>query len=235
MNVHYLYSLVAVVVLGLIAYVGAGAAGLQAVFGIFIPYLALVVFLAGFINKVLCWAKSPVPFRIPSTCGQQQSMDWIKQNKFDNPSTLFGVIGRMFLEIVAFRSLFRNTRMKSKEDGRITYQLEIFLWVGALAFHYAFAAVVVRHLRFFMEPVPAPIKWIEAVDAFFQFGLPVVYLSGVVLLAAVVYLALRRIFIPMVRYISLANDFFGKVVVDLPILPLRCAQKLARKKWRRTF
>jgi nitrate reductase gamma subunit len=98
--------------------------------------------------------------------------------------------------------------MKSKSDGRITYQWEIFLWIGALAFHYAFATVLVRHLRFFMEPVPAPIKLLEAVDAFFQFGLPVVYLSGVVLLVAVAYLALRRIFIPMVRYISLANDFF---------------------------
>jgi nitrate reductase gamma subunit len=68
--------------------------------------------------------------------------------------------------------------------------------------------VLVRHLRFFLEPVPAPIKLLESVDAFFQFGLPVVYLSGVVLLIAVAYLALRRVFIPMVRYISLANDFF---------------------------
>jgi nitrate reductase gamma subunit len=114
----------------------------------------------------------------------------------------------MFLEIVAFRSLFRNTRMTTKPDGRIAYQWEIFLWLGALAFHYAFAVVVLRHLRFFLEPVPAPIKLLETVDAFFQFGLPVVYLSGVVLLIAVAYLALRRVFIPMVRYISLANDFF---------------------------
>ena len=114
----------------------------------------------------------------------------------------------MFLEIVTFRSLFRNTRMKTKADGRITYQLEIFLWLGALAFHYAFAAVLVRHLRFFMETLPLPIKLIEKVDSFFQFGLPVVYLSGLVLAAAVLYLALRRIFIPTVRYISLANDFF---------------------------
>jgi len=92
MNVNYLYSLLAVVVLGLVAYVGAGTAGLQGVFGIFIPYLAVVIFIAGFIHRVLDWAKSPVPFRIPTTCGQQQSLDWFEQNKIDNPSTMFGVI-----------------------------------------------------------------------------------------------------------------------------------------------
>ena len=116
MNVNYLSSLLAVVVLGLIAYVGAGAAGLQGVFGIFIPYLAVVIFIAGFVNRVLGWAKSPVPFRIPTTSGQQQSLDWIKQNKIDNPSTMFGVIARMFLEIVLFRSLFKNTRTEIVGD-----------------------------------------------------------------------------------------------------------------------
>ena len=58
---------------------------------------------------------------------------------------------------------------------------------------------------------------VEKVDSFFrieilydaiQFGLPGVYISGVVLLVAVLYLVLRRIFIPNVRYISLASDFF---------------------------
>ncbi|MDD2603255.1 MAG: sulfate reduction electron transfer complex DsrMKJOP subunit DsrM [Desulfobacterales bacterium] len=208
MNVKYMYSFLAVIVLFLIAYVGTEAVGLQWLFGVLIPYVALAVFLVGFIRRVMGWARSAVPFRIPTTCGQQRTLPWIRPNRIDNPSTTGGVIARMFLEIVAFRSLFRNTRMKAKADGRITYQWEIFLWVGALAFHYAFAVVLARHLRFFLEPVPAPIKLLETVDAFFQFGLPVVYLSGVVLLIAVAYLALRRIFIPMVRYISLANDFF---------------------------
>ncbi|MEZ4603185.1 MAG: hypothetical protein R2861_07215 [Desulfobacterales bacterium] len=100
MNASYLYSLLAVVVLGLVAYLGAGAAGLQGVFGIFIPYLAVVIFIAGFIYRMMDWAKSPVPFRIPTTCGQQQSLDWIKQNKIDNPSTLPGVLARMFLKLL---------------------------------------------------------------------------------------------------------------------------------------
>jgi len=123
----------------------------------------------------------------------------------------------MFLEIVLFRSLFRNTRLKMKAGPKITYNLEIFLWVGALAFHYAFLTVLLRHLRFFTEPVPILIQLLETVDSFFrieilydinQFGLPGVYISGLVLLAAVTYLFLRRVFIPNVKYISLAADFF---------------------------
>ena len=208
MNVKYMYSFLAVIVLFLIAYVGTEAVGLQWFFGVLIPYAALLVFVIGFGRRVMSWARSAVPFQIPTTCGQQKTLPWIRPNSIANPTTTGAVVLRMFLEIVTFRSLFRNTRMTAKGDGRITYQLEIFLWLGALAFHYAFAAVLVRHLRFFMEPLPLPIKLIEAVDSFFQFGLPVVYLSGVVLAAAVLYLALRRIFIPTVRYISLANDFF---------------------------
>ena len=63
-------------------------------------------------------------------------------------------------------------------------------------------------MRFFTEPVPVLVQWLEMLDAFFQFGLPVVYLSGLVLLAAVVYLFLRRVFLPHLQYISLAADFF---------------------------
>jgi nitrate reductase gamma subunit len=123
----------------------------------------------------------------------------------------------MFLEIVCFRSLFRNTRLKLKDGPKIIYSHEIFLWVGALAFHYAFLTVLLRHLRFFTEPVLLPIQLLENLDSFFrievmydiaQVGVPGVYLSGLVLLAAVTYLFLRRVFIAHVRYISLASDFF---------------------------
>jgi nitrate reductase gamma subunit len=149
-----------------------------------------------------------VPFRITTTCGQQVSQPGFKQAKIDNPSTTWGVVVRMFFEIVTFRSLFRNTRMKVKSDGRITYSLEIFLWLAALAFHYAFLTVIIRHMRFFLEPVPVALQWLENLDSFFQFGLPVVYLSGIVLLAAVAYLFARRLYIPQVRLISQASDFF---------------------------
>lgn len=212
MNVNYLYSLLAVVVLGLFAYVGAGAEWLQGVFGIFIPYLAVVIFIAGFANRVMDWAKSPVPFRIPTTSGQQQSLDWIKQNKIDNPSTLFGVIVRMFLEVVLFRSLFKNTRTELVGD-RISYKWVVWLWLFAILFHYSFLAVVVRHLRFFLEPVPFFVSMIEQVDGILQVGLPGVFISGVTLLAGATLLLLRRILIPKVNYISRAADYFPLLLI----------------------
>ena len=216
MNSRYMFSLIAVIVLFLIAWAGA-AVGLQFVFGIIIPYLALITFLVGLAYKVVGWSRSAVPFRIPTTGGQQKSLPWIKHSQLDCPATNWQVIVRMALEILTFRSLFRNTRMRLKEGTKLSYQLEIFLWVGALAFHYAFLAVTIRHLRFFTEPVPFFVTLVENVDSFFrlevlysnfQFGLPGVYISGLVLLAAVTYLFARRIFIRQVKYISLAGDYF---------------------------
>lgn len=218
MNKNYMVSLIAVIVLFLIAYVGTQqGAGLQVVFGIIVPYLAVILFVVGFARRVMGWSRSAVPFRITTTSGQQSSLPWIKQAKIDNPSSTVGVIARMFLEIVCFRSLFRNTRMNLKQDGRLTYQLELFLWIGALAFHYAFLAVVIRHLRFFTEPVPFFVTLTEKVDGFMrievlydavQAGLPGVYMSGLVLFAAALYLFLRRVFIPHLRTLSLAADYF---------------------------
>ena len=216
MNARYMVSLIAVIVLFLIAWAGT-AIGLQVVFGIIIPYLALLTFLVGFVYKIVDWSRSPVPFSIPTTGGQQKSLSWIKHSQLDCPVTKWQVVVRMALEILAFRSLFRNTRMGLKQGARISYQLEIFLWVGALAFHYAFLAVLVRHLRFFTDPVPFLVTLVENMDSFFRvevlypnfhFGLPGVFLSGLVLLAAVSYLFARRLFIRPVRYISLASDYF---------------------------
>ena len=208
MNGKYLFSLIAVIVLFLFAYVGVETAGLQVVFGLIIPYLAVLTFIIGFAYRVMGWARSPVPFRIPTTCGQQKSLPWVKHSKIENPTTTVGVVIRMALEILCFRSLFRNTRMNLNNDGKISYKLEIWLWLSALAFHYSFLVVLLRHLRFFTEPVPQAVALLESVDAFFQIGLPVFYLSGFVLLAAVTYLLLRRLFIGQVKYISQAADFF---------------------------
>lgn len=212
MNANYLYSLLAVIVLGLIAYVGAGVAGLQGVFGIFIPYLAVVIFIAGFVNRVWDWAKSPVPFRIPTTCGQQKSLDWIKQNKIDNPTSTFGVIVRMFFEIVLFRSLFRNSRVEIVGE-RLSYKWVVWLWLFAILFHYSFFAVVVRHLRLFLEPAPFFVNALEQVDGILQIGLPGLFISGVTLLAGALLLLLRRILIPKINYISRAADYFPLLLI----------------------
>jgi len=208
MNVNYIFSLLLVIVLFLIAYMGVEVAGFQILFGVIVPYLALVTFIAGFIYRVISWARSPVPFRIPTTCGQQKSFFWIKPAGIDNPSTTLGVLARMFLEVLFFRSLFRNTQWQLKEGSKISYDWEKWLWLGAIVFHWSFLTVVIRHSRFFIDPVPSCLQLLENIDGFLQIGLPGVLFSGIALLAAVIFLFLRRVFIPQVRYISLASDFF---------------------------
>jgi nitrate reductase gamma subunit len=125
---------------------------------------------------------------------------------------MFGVIARMFLEIVLFRSLFKNTRTEIVGD-RISYKWVVWLWLFAILFHYSFLAVVVRHLRFFLEPVPFLVSTFEQADGILQVGLPGVFISGVTLLAGATLLLLRRILLPKVNYISLAADYFPLLLI----------------------
>lgn len=214
--ISILVSSFAVLVLVLIPWVGVGALDLRVLFGIVIPYLALTTFFVGIVVRVIGWARSPVPFRIPTTGGQQWSQPWIKQSRIDNPSGTFGVVLRMIFEILLFRSLFRNTRLEFRNGPKIGYEWEKWLWLAALAFHYSFLVVVLRHLRFFTEPIPLFVNLMERLDGFMQAGIaplpgfmtPGVMISGFVLLAAVTFLVLRRIFIPQVTYVSLPADYF---------------------------
>ncbi len=201
------FSFFAVIALVVIPLVGANGAG-QYLFGIVIPYLAVLIFIVGFIYRVVRWAKTPVPFKIPTTGGQMKSLPWIKPNPLDNPSNNVGVIGRMALEVLAFRSLFRNTRVELREGPKLDYGSNKWLWIAALAFHYAFLVVFIRHFRLFMEPVPFFVAALESVDGFMEVGLPRLMISGVVLLLAVTYLFLRRVAVPQLRYISLPSDYF---------------------------
>jgi nitrate reductase gamma subunit len=202
-------SLIAVVALVLIAYLGAEA-NLSYLFGVIVPYAAIAIFIVGIVYRVLKWAARPVPFRIPTTAGQQNSLPWIKQNKIDNPSTALGAFVRMVFEVLLFRSLFRNTRTELR-GPILSYASAKWLWIAALAFHYSFLIILIRHLRLFIEPVPSLVKTVEKLDSFFQIhllGAPLLYITNVALLAAVTYLLLRRVFIPTLRYISLPADYF---------------------------
>ena len=207
-GLSFWFSLLAVAGLILLAYIGVGAAHLNYLFGVIIPYAAIAVFIIGIIYRVLQWAARPVPFRIPTTAGQQKSLPWVKQNKIDNPSSALGVIVRMAFEVLLFRSLFRNTRSELTGGPKLSYASAKWLWMAGLAFHWTFLIILVRHLRLFLEPVPSSIKIVESLDSFFQVGAPLLYLTDVIFLLAVTYLLLRRLFIPILRYISLPADYF---------------------------
>ena len=201
-------SIIAVAALILIAFFGAGTAHLNYLFGVIIPYAAFALFIVGIIYRVLFWAARPVPFRIPTTGGQQKSFPWIKQNKIDNPSTALGVFIRMAFEVLLFRSLFRNVRSELRSGPKLAYASSKWLWVAALAFHYSFLIILLRHLRLFTEPVVPVVKTLETLDAFFQVGAPLLYMTDIVLIGAVTYLFFRRVLIPQMRYISLPADYF---------------------------
>ena len=203
-----LLSFGAIVALLAVAWLGADLAGLKVVFGIVIPYLALAVFIGGIIFRIWKWAKAPVPFRIPTSCGQQKSLDWIKHDKLENPHTTLGVIGRMALEILFFRSLYRNTKTDLQKGPRLVYGNTKWLWLAGLAFHWSFLFILLRHLRFFSDPVPFFVLWLQEIDGFFQIFVPVLYMTDLVIIGALTYLFLRRVVIPQIRYISLAADYF---------------------------
>src|SRR5512138_1366081 len=187
--------LLAVLALVAVALAGAGALGWTGLFGVAIPYAAAALFVGGLAARVIGWARSPVPFRIPTTCGQQKSLPWIRQAKVENPSTTAGVVARMALEVLCFRSLFRNTRTELR-DGRISYASTKWLWAAGLAFHWAMLVVVLRHLRLFVDPVPAAVVALSRLDGFLQVGVPEVLASTVVFLAAGSFLLGRRLLSP---------------------------------------
>lgn len=202
-----LYPFVAVIGLMLLAFLGVQV-GLESLFGIVIPYLAFLLFIGGFINKVVYWAKSPVPFRIPTTCGQGTSLPWIKSAKFDNPSTTVGVIQRMALEVLLFRSLFRNTQADVYDGPKLRYGSSKYLWLFALLFHYSFAVIVLRHMRLFTDPMPFFVPILDFFDGILQIGAPHLYQSDLVILGAITLLFARRVILTKVRYISLPADYF---------------------------
>ncbi len=199
---------IAVLALVLVALAAAQVPGGQGLIGVVLPYLAFAIFLGGFAYRITQWAKSPVPFRIPTTCGQANSLPWIKQNKFDCPSTRTGVIVRMLLEVFLFRSLFRNTKAEIHDGPKLVYGSSKFLWLFALLFHYCFLVIVLRHLRLFFDPAPAFVAALEFGDGFMQVGAPVLYQTDIIFVLALGFLFLRRVVLNNIRYISLPADYF---------------------------
>jgi nitrate reductase gamma subunit len=208
-----LFSLLVVGGLMILGYLMAQVEALKWVAGVGIPYAAILVFMAGFVYRVVDWARSPVPFRIPTTCGQEPTLPWIRSNYFDNPHTTLGVIGRMAMEVLFFRSLMRNTKMEIKEGPRVVYGSNKYLWAAGLAFHWSFLLVFLRHFRFFTEPVPRFVHWMQYVDGFMQIGVPILYITDLVIVAALTYLFVRRLWSPQLRYISQAADYFPLLLI----------------------
>ena len=86
-------------------------------------YLATALLVAGLGAKIVRYARTPAPLKIPTTPA---------------PTTAGGVVWRMFREVAFFESLFKGN---------------LWTWALGWAFHVSLALVLARHLRYFTEPV----------------------------------------------------------------------------------
>lgn len=201
-----LYAAIAVILLACCGWVVNGAPAIE------VPYTAAALLLLGIILRVIRWARVPVPFRIPTTVGQQRSLAWIRPSWLTNPFTGWSAAARVACEVLFFQSLFRNSKAEVHEK-RFVFGDSKALWLGAMAFHWSLLVVLLRHARLLIEPVPAWVLAIQHADGFFQIGVPELYLSDVILATALCYLLLRRLRNAQVHYVSLFTDYFALMLL----------------------
>lgn len=129
-------------------------------------YLAAAVFGIGVLLRITLYARTPAPLKIPTTPA---------------PTTTTGVAFRMFREVAFFESLFKGN---------------LWLWGLGWLFHVSLALVLLRHLRYFTEPVWGWIAWLQ------PFGI----YAGPAMAACLAGLWLRRVAVERIRYISTPSD-----------------------------
>ena len=129
--------------------------------------VAALVLVVGLAARIWVYASVPAPLRIAT---------------MPAPLTRGGVALRILREIALFESLFRADKL---------------LWIAAVLFHGGMLLVLLRHLRYFLEPVP----WLVTLEQ--PFGVIGAFAMMVGLLA----LLARRLLLPTIRSISRAGDF----------------------------
>lgn len=129
-------------------------------------YVATAVFVVGLLYRIRLYARTPAPLKIPTTPA---------------PVTQSGVVVRMAKEVVFFESLFKANK---------------WTWLFGWVFHAALLLVVLRHLRYFTEPVWIWVGWVQ------PFGL----YAGFAMVAGLTGLWVRRLAVERVRYISAPSD-----------------------------
>jgi len=129
-------------------------------------YVATAVFVIGLALKIRGYARTPAPLKIPTTPA---------------PTTTSGVALRLTREVVFFESLFKASK---------------WTWLFGWLFHAALLLVVLRHLRYFQQPVWDVISFVQ------PFGM----YAGFAMVAGLAGLWARRFLVDRVRYISTPSD-----------------------------
>lgn len=129
-------------------------------------YAATALLVVGLFVKIRGYARTPAPLLIPTTPA---------------PTTPFGVVLRMTREVVFFESLFKAS---------------LWTWAFGWLFHASLLLVLLRHLRYFQDPVWAPIVFVQFFGTW----------AGVTMVAGLAGLWARRFLVDRVRYISTPSD-----------------------------
>ena len=129
-------------------------------------YAATALLVGGVGYRSWVYARTPQPLKIPLTPA---------------PTTRRGVALRMLAEVTVFKSLFKSNK---------------WIWLFGWAFHVALLVVLLRHLRYFTEPVWAWVALIQPFGIYAGFGM----------LAGLAGLWARRFLVDRVRYISSPSD-----------------------------
>lgn len=129
-------------------------------------YVATAILIVGVAAKIRVYARTPAPLKIPGTPA---------------PTTNAGVALRMTREVVFFESLFKSSK---------------WTWVFGWMFHAGLLLVLLRHFRYFQQPVWDVIAWIQ------PFGI----YAGFLMVAGLAGLWARRWLVDRVRYISTPSD-----------------------------
>lgn len=129
-------------------------------------YFATAVLVIGVGLKIRQYATTPVPLKIPT---------------MPAPRTTSGVVVRMAKEVFLFHSLFRSNK---------------WIWLFGILFHAGLALVLLRHFRYFQDPVWLPIALVQPFGIYAAFAM----VGGLAALWA------RRFLVERIRYISQPSD-----------------------------
>jgi len=129
-------------------------------------YFASLALVGGLAYRIMEYARTPAPLKIPTTPA---------------PTTTSGVVMRMAREVVLFESLFKSNK---------------WIWLFGILFHGGLAVVLLRHIRYFQQPVW---DWVVFIQPFGKY-------ASFIMVAGLAGLWARRFLVDRVRYISTPSD-----------------------------
>ncbi len=152
---------------------------------IIFAYAASIIFFIGFLSKVWLYATTPSPLKIPTTPA---------------PVTKSGTILRVTGDVVLFNSLFKGNK---------------WTWIGGFALHASLFFVLLWHLRYFLNPVPDVITFLQ----------PISRTAGYLLPLPIAYLFVRRVTVDRTKFISLILEDYILLIL---LFAIACTGVLMR-------